>query len=214
MIFAAAVSLAGYVIFAVSPVWWLFIPGSILLTASAYFSFMGSMALLGETVDGDRRAVCMATLRLVSLPVALLAPPLGGVLIATLGMVEGFRVSVIITILLTCTSIWVQRKLYRLPPPAVEKMSLNIRAAWNSMAQQLRCMLVANCFMAFGAGMSGLFIVLYAMNILEASAVQFGLLQSVMVGATSVLSIPVGKVADRKTGTGRKPFAAMANEGG
>jgi len=210
MILSAAIAMIGYLIYAVSPLWWLFIPGSILLTASAYFDFMGSLALVGETVRGDRRAVSMASLGIITLPVVLLAPPLGGLLIAKLGMVRGFRVGVAATIVLTLLGIWVQRRFYRLPPPAAKRFAADMRAAWRTMPHSLRSMLLANCIMAFGSGMSRLFLVLYVMNILGASAVQFGLLQSVLVGSTSLLSVPVGKLTDRKTGLGRKPYVAMA----
>jgi MFS family permease len=210
MIFSAVVSLAGYLVYAVSPTWWLFIPGATFLTASVSFAFMGSMAMTGETLGENRRAVSMASRGLISLPFALIAPPVGGLLINRLGIMKGFRVSIVVTILLSVLSILIQRKLYKLPPPAVKKISLNIKAAWASMGIQLRYLLFANCLMSFGSGMSTLFLVLYAMNILGISAVHYGVLQSVLIASSSLLSIPIGKLSDRKTGHGRKPFAAMA----
>lgn len=209
LILSAFVAMVGYFIYAVSPLWWLFIPGSLLLTASAFFDFMGSLALFGETVEGNRRAVSMATVGIITLPIAIVAPPLGGLLIANLGVVGGFRIGVIITIVMTLAGILVQRRYYQLPPPAANRLA-TMRDSWRAMPRSLRSMLVANCLMVFGSGMSKLFTVLYAMNILGASAVQFGLLQSVMVASTSLLSIPVGKLSDRRTGLGRKRFVSMA----
>jgi MFS family permease len=210
LIFSAVVSLFGYLIYALSPKWWLFIPGSIFLTASALFSFMGSMALVGETLGTDRRAVGMASLGLLALPITLAAPPLGGFLIQRLGMMKGFRIGVVLTIVLTLVSIWIQRKLYKLPPPAVKTMSLNVRSAWAQISPELRYLLLANCIMTFGSGMSSLFTVLYVMNVMGTSAVFYGLLQSIMTASTAVFSIPAGKLSDRRGMLGRKPYAMMA----
>lgn len=210
LILSAGVAIAGYFIYAVSPLWWLFIPASIFLTASAFFDFMGSLALFGETVGGDRRAVSMASVGIITLPVSVTAPAVGGVVIAGLGMITGFRVAVVATIFLTIAGILIQRRFYRLPPPAANRLAINLSESWRAMPTVLRSMLLANAVMAFGSGLSSLFVVIYAMNVVGASAVQVGLLQSVLIASTSVLSIPIGKLSDRRSGLGRKPYVAFA----
>ena len=209
MILSGAVAIAGYLVYALSPVWGLFILGSMFLTASANFDFMGSMAMFGETVKNEKRAVSMAAVGLLQLPVGMIAPPLGGLLIASVGMLYGFRIGVAITIVLTVIAIIIQRKFYKLPPPAAKKLAVNMKESWKAMNHTLRSMLFANCLMAFGAGMYQLFLVLYLMNIVGMSAIQYGLLQSVLLASTTVFAIPISKLADRKVGMGRKPYVTM-----
>ena len=83
------------------------------------------MSMVGETVKQDRRAVSMASRGLISLPVVLIAPPLGGLLIATLGIVKGVRAGLLVTIVLTFIAVAIQHRFYRLPQPAAKKISLN-----------------------------------------------------------------------------------------
>lgn len=210
MIVSSAVALSGYVIYAVSPFWGLFILGSALITASVQFDFMGSMAMFGETVKGEKRAVSMAAVGLIALPVGMIAPPLGGLLMQSVGLLGGFRVGVILTIVLTLLAIFIQWRFYRLPPPASKRLSMDIRASWRAMNKALRAMLAANCLMAFGVGMFQLFLVLYLINVRGVSTVQYGLLQSVMLAASSLFSVPLGKLADKQAGVGRKRYVALA----
>jgi MFS family permease len=210
MILAAGISLIGYVIYLISPTWWPFIPGSVLLAASAFFSFMGSLALIGETVGTERRAVSMASQRIIGMPLALLAPPVGGFLILRLGILGGFRTSLAVTIALTLLAVWIQRRLYRLPPAAATRLSLNLKTAWRAMPKRLRYLLFANSVMSFGSHMFSLFIVLYVMNIVKASAVFYGVLQSIMIGASALFSIPAGKLSDRIGLASRKRYASLA----
>lgn len=210
LIVSALVALAGYFIYAVSPLWWLFIPGSVLLTASAWFEFMGSLALVGESVEGKRRAVSLASFDLIPLPFALAGPPIGGLLIASLGVIGGFRLGVWTTIGLTVAAIVLQRRMYRLPPPVSTRLAMDVRAAWRELPPDLRKMLLANSVQAFGAGLAQIFVVLYAMNVMGVSALGFGALHATMLAASSLSAVPVGKLADRRIGSSRRPFVALS----
>lgn len=54
-----------------------------------------------------------------------------------------------------------------------------------------------------------MFTVLYVMNIVGASAIHYGILQAVSSAAGTILSIPVGKLSDRKGMQGRKPYVMI-----
>jgi MFS family permease len=210
LVFFTMLSLLGYIFYLVAPTWWLFIPGSILLTASAQFSFMGSLALTGDSVIENRRAVSMATQKLLGLPVALLAPPLGGALILQIGLIKGFRVGLGITVILTIAAILLQKKHFNIQTPAVKHINLDFISIWKLIRPELRYLLVSNCLMTFGSGMSSMFLVLYIMNVIGLSAVQYGLLQSIMIAAGALFSIPVTKFADKQGLVGRKPYVLVS----
>jgi MFS family permease len=209
IILASLLGLSGYLFYIFAPNFWLFLPGYVLIAASVSFGFMGSLALTGETVGPKRRSVSIAAQEaLIYLP-AIIIPPLGGMIIDRMGIVNGFRLGLIVTVALTVAAIGLQAFLYRLPPPAAKKLSLDIRKAWQAMSKPLRRQLLADILVRFGSGMAALFTVLYLMDVLGIPALQFGLLLSLERAMRVILPIPLGKLADRMGVRSRWPFVAF-----
>lgn len=209
LIAATLFSLLGYVIYMFAPVWWVFLPGSLLITAGAQSAFMGSLAMLGETVDRRRRAVSLASQRIIAYFPAIVSPPLGGLLMSRLGVVPGFRTALGVTVALTLVSVYLQKRLYRLPPPATQRLSLSILASWRAMSTNLKRLLVANSLAFFGSGMTHLFRVLYVMDVMGVSALRYGFLQALETISMAILIVPIGKLADRMGSVGRKRITAL-----
>ena len=209
VISATLIGFVGYLVYVAAPVWWAFLPGSLLITASTQFAFMGSLAMLGETVDQRRRTVSLASQRIIAYFPAVVSPPLGGLLMTQLGVVQGFRISMAITIGLTLASIYVQKRYYRLPPPAAERLSLDFLATWRAMSADLKRLLLANSLAFFGSGMTHLFRVLYVMDVMGVSALRYGFLQALETVSMMILIVPIGRLADRGGNLGRKRFTAL-----
>jgi hypothetical protein len=171
---------------------------------------MGSLALVGETVDPMRRSVSIATREAFVYIPAILMPPVGGMMIDRMGVVTGFRLGLIITVVLTVASIGLQHYLYRLPPPAAKSFSLAIRKSWHAMSKPLRRQLLSEILVRFGSGMANLFMVLYLMDVLGISALHFGLLLAMERAMRVIIPIPVGKFADRLGTRSRWPFVALS----
>jgi MFS family permease len=208
MVLATALGLAGYLVYVIAPSWWVFSLGTLLATAGASFGFMGALALTGDALRPQRRAISIAVQNVVGrLPPGLM-PPLGGALILWLGMLRGVRVSLLVTIALSVVSIWLQRRHYRLPSRTAGRSTIDLRVAWRSMQPDLRRVLAADCLVRFGSGMSASFIVLYVMDVLLGTAVDFGLLTTIQVLASAVSYIPIAKLADRAGQSSRWPFVA------
>jgi MFS family permease len=209
MILAALLAAAGYAVYAVAPVWWLFLPGLVLLSAAASFSFMGSMAMTGQTVPRTRRATSMASRGVFGTVAGLIGPPVGGVLILRMGLLSGVRIGLLVTIALTLLGVLLQRRLYRIPNERSAQPSSSLRHAWHAMRPEIKRMLAADCLVRFGHGMYAMFVVLYAMDVLSSSALQFGLLTSSRMATWALLSIPAARLADRAGTTSRRPFVVM-----
>jgi len=210
LILTSVLAAAGYVIYAVARVWWAFIPGMILLTAGGSFRFMGSLAMIGDRLDAKRRTVSMAVRGLAGSVPGVLMPPLGGALILWLGLVSGVRIGVIATLVLTVAVIWIQHRFYRIPQHGKSPKPLHLRQAWRAMNADLKRLLVANCLVSFGAGMSGVFAVLYVLNQIGCSALEFGIFQAVATASCAVLGVPAAKLADRHGTNSRWPFVGGA----
>jgi len=217
LILASAMALAGFVIYLVAPAWWVFIPGALLLQAADSFRFMGSLTLTGDRLRQDRRAVSIAVQNvLIRLPKAV-APPVGGQIIVSLGVVLGttaagliwgFRIAVLITIVLTVAAILLQRRYYKLPAPKRNDGSQHPLAAFLAMNPKLKRFLLADCLVRFGNRMFMAFTVLYVMNVMGREAGQFGLLQGLLVLTSVTMYIPAAKLSDRGGIRGRRPFVA------
>ena len=208
MILASALGVGGYLIYLVAPTWWLFLPGAILVGAGSSFSFMGSLALTGDAVPPERRAVSIAARNVVARMPMALAPPVGGALIVWLGVVRGVRVALLATVLLFLIATWLQRRRLRMPTTSEHTRPVSTRAAWRGMRPELKRVLVGDCLVRFGSGISSAFVVLYVMNVLAGSALGFGLLTSLQGLVTVTSYIPISKLADRSGTSGRWPFVA------
>ncbi len=210
MILSSILAFSGYIFYLLAARWWMFIPGQILTTASACFAFMGSLALTGDALPAQRRAAGIATQNILNSLPAILAPPIGGALIVWLGLLRGVRVALLVTIVLTAVAIWLQRRYYRISTPLRRATPYDVRSVWRVMRPHLKHLLIADTLVRFGTGMSGVFVVLYVLNVLGGTAVQFGLLTSVQILTTTLLVLPVSKLADRCGEASRRPYVAMA----
>jgi MFS family permease len=196
------------VVYLFAPTWWIFLPGMVLTTAGASFGFMGALALTGDAVGARRRATAMAVQNIIGrLPPGLM-PPLGGLLIGWLGLLRGVRVGLLATLLLSGAAIWLQCRHFRMLVPPERSASIDLLAAWRGMCPDLRRTLVADCLVRFGAGMSTSFVVLYVVDVLHGSALDYGLLTTAQTVTSALVYLPVALLADRAGRSGRWPFVA------
>jgi len=207
LILASLLALAGFGIYLLAPTWWLFIPGAVLLRLAGSFKFMGSLALTADRLRENRRAVSIGAQNVIGRLPGIIAPPLGGLLIASsLGLLRGFRAAVAITLVLTVVAILIQRRHYRLPPPVKGEPVLHPLAALWAMKRELKGLLLADSLVRFGDRMFQMFVVLYVINVLGRGFVEYGSLMALAAATSVVLYIPVAKLADRAGQASRRPF--------
>jgi MFS family permease len=226
LILASSLSLAGYAIYLVAPIWWVFIPGAILVRFAGSFRFMSSLALTGDRLREQRRAVSVSIQSIFSRLPRVTSPPLGGILIAymvmrkgaeagiseeaaqTLGLLHGFRWEVGITIVLTIIAIMIQYRYYKLPPPEQDDSPLHPFHVFRHMRVDLKRLLLADSLARAGMRLYMTFTPLYVLNVLGRGYVEWGSLRS-LVAVTSIITyIPTAKLADRAGRHSRRPFIA------
>jgi len=228
LIVASALALAGFCVYLVAPVWWLFIPGAILVGFAGSFRFMGSLALTAERLREERRAISIGVQNILQRLPRAISPPLGGALIAlsiahvrekyagtltgeameSAGLMRGFRLAVGITIVLTVVAILAQRRYYRLPRPKKDDGPLHPVKVFRSMGAELKRLLLADCLIRIGTRIYMTFVPLYVLNVLGRSYVEWGSLQSLQVLTSVALYIPAAKLSDRGGRRSRRPFVA------
>jgi MFS family permease len=130
----------------------------------------------------------------------VIAPLAGGLLISRLGIINGIRTSLVITLVLAAVTLLLVRMI-TLTARASEK--INIKGVWATFHSELKRLLVSDVIIRTCEGMTGVLIILYVTNVQHRSVATFGMLVAIQMITSIVIYIPAGKIADR---IGRKPF--------
>jgi MFS family permease len=133
----------------------------------------------------------------------VIAPIAGGALIASMGLVNGIHVGLLITLGLAASTILLVLKLIT---PKAPVYSTNIRGVWQSFHHVLKRLLISDIIIRTCEGMTGVLAILYVTNIHGVSVAAYGTLIAIQMIASILVYIPAGRIADR---IGRKPFVIL-----
>ena len=197
------VSLAsvGYAIYALAPSWPFVLAGLFFTMAWASMASPALFAVVGDALPRGRRAMGFTVQAILRRLPIVVAPTLGGFLIALRGVKGGVRVSLAITIALAFATLALVARV-RIPlvrEPAVT----GIRDVWRSLPGPLRWLLFSDIFIRTCEGLVDVFLVLFATNVVGVDAPRYGALIAVQMATSILVYVPASKIADR---TGRKPF--------
>jgi MFS family permease len=200
-----ALATLGYLVYALARQWaWLFL-GLWLVMAWKSGAFPTTFAVIGESLPKGRRAIAFSVQSvLVRLP-RIIGAPLGGALIAHLGLVPGARSAFAITVVIAMLVLVVQSRAFR-ERPAAPAVETNVAARSTRLSAPLKRLLLADSLVRIGEGIAAAFIVLYVTGPLGRSIVTFGSLYALQMSVSIASYLPAGKLADR---SGRGPLVAL-----
>jgi MFS family permease len=202
--------------------WGWVLAGTFLVMAWDTLTLPALFAAVGDDLPSERRAAGFGWQSVVRRIPTMIAPPLGGLLIAGLGLAAGVRVGLAITIGCCLAAVLVLAVLYR-EGPARPHEPIRIAGVWRSFDTRLRRLLVADVLARWAEGIPKVFVVIYCTQNLGLSAVEFGGLMAVQRGTNLVAYLPAIGLGGRPN---RKPFVlatfalfalfplALANAGG
>lgn len=205
LILFALLAIGGYLLYLVAPSWPWILAGTALVMAWSSLTLPAIFAVLGDHLPPARRATAFGVQSVLKRVPIILAPPLGGWLIAWLGLAHGVKTGLAVTILLAVGGILILRRLYSEPArPAADPG----RAAdlWRGMDPGLKRLLAADCLARWAEGIPKVFLILFVLDVLGGTAVQFGWLTSVQMLAATLVYLPMAPLADRMN---RKPFVLL-----
>jgi MFS family permease len=202
-----ALATAGYATYAAARDWPLVFAGLFGVMAWKAGAFPTTFAVIGDSLPRERRAVAFSVQSVLVRVPRVVAAPLGGLLIASLGILAGVRRALLLTLLLALVVLVVQRYGYREDRrgPA-RRDSAGIRAIATAMPRTLQRLLVADCLVRIGEGVATSFIVLFVLQARHVSAAEYGVLYAVQQAVSIIFYLPGGRLADR---IGRTPLVAM-----
>jgi predicted MFS family arabinose efflux permease len=128
-------------------------------------------------------------------------------LIATLGLVLGIKVALIVTLVLAVAVLTLQYFAYQEDPGGrIQSPSISARSVLVTMPAPLVRLLVADCLVRIGEGLAASFIVLFVLEVHHASPATYGLLYAVQQSVAIASYLPGGRFADL---TGRRPIVVL-----
>ena len=199
LIFIALASV-GYLVYLFSPSWPVVFVGLALSLAWHSMASPAIFAVIGDSLPRERRAMGFTLQSILKRVPIVIAPIIGGALIASRGVLSGVHIGLIITLgLAAVTALLV----LRINIPVKRAEAINMRGVWQSFHTALKRLLISDLIIRTCEGMTGVFAILYVTNVLHFSVARYGMLIAIQMTTSILVYIPAGKIADR---VGRKPF--------
>lgn len=200
LVLFVALALVGYAMYAGATTWPWALAALVFVLGWSSMASPTLFAVVGDALPKEQRAMGFTVQAILRRVPILIAPILGGIVIARAGLVAGMRALFIVTIALALLTLAV---VARVALPKIGGELTNIRGVWKSFPSSLRWLLLSDVFIRTCEGFVDEFAVIYAMNIIRLSAPQYGLLIAVQSITSIIVYIPAAAIADR---LGRKPF--------
>ncbi|HEX9107883.1 MAG TPA: MFS transporter [Longimicrobiales bacterium] len=198
------VSLAalGYLVYLVAPAWpWAFVALALVLAWSSMAS-PTLFAVVGDSLPRGRRAMGFTVQAILRRLPILVAPTLGGLLIAAWGIRRGVRGGLGVSVLLALATLALAARV-RVP---VATAPASLRGVWRALPRALRWLLTSDILIRACEGLVDIFVVLYATNVLGLATARYGLLVAIEAATAILVYLPAARIADR---TGRKLFVTL-----
>ena len=192
---------AGYALYLIAPSWHVVLVGLALVMAWSSASSPTVFAVIGDALPTERRTMGFTVQSILRRVPIMIAPVLGGVLIAKLGILSGVRVGLAITIGVAAVTLLVVSRI-DLPRTRGEQ-EIRIAGVWRIVPRPLRRLLAADVLVRTCEGLADVFVVLYALDVIGVTAPQFGALVTIQMATSIAVYVPAARLAGR---SGRKPF--------
>ncbi len=197
-------SIAGYSLVLLIPHWGAVIAGMFLFLSWTCFSLPATFSLIGATLGPNRHAMGVGMQSVIKRLPIMVAPILGGYLIDRFGIVDGVRIGLCLSILLSAATILVQLRLREDRTNAIPGAAhWNFQQSLRAFDAPLRRLLFSDILVRFCERIPFAWVVIYAMDYVGVNAKEVGILTSVEVIVASLCIIPASYFADKH---GREPF--------
>jgi MFS family permease len=200
-------ALVGYGLYLVGSSWPFVFVGLTFAMAWSSLALPATFALIGDSLPPERRAMGFTVQSILKRVPIVLAPPLGGLLIGSLGLVAGVRVGLALTLILGLLSLLAQHRFYVEVPLEARPAPAALRHTLQALPAALKRLLLAESIVRMGQGLAEIFVVLYVTNVLGLTAATFGVLVALRMATSILVYLPVSALADRQ---GRLPFVVLS----
>lgn len=200
LLFFLSLAGAGYLVYYFGRSWQFAFLGLALVMGWQAMASPAIFAVIGDALPKEKRAMGFTIQSILKRVPVMIAPIVGGVIIASSGVIAGVHHGLIVTLVLAALTAWLIRfiNVARLP-----QQPTNIFGVWRSLKTGLKRLLVSDILIRTCEGMADVFVILYVTNVLHVSFARFGTLIAISSITTLLIYLPAAKAADR---VGRRPF--------
>ena len=198
-----ALASIGYLIYLFSSVWPLLFAGLAFVMGWQSMASPAIFAVIGDSLPPQRRAMGFTLQSILKRVPIVIAPILGGALIASLGIMLGFHIALVITLALALLTALL---ISRVRMPRHVSAPTRITGVWHSFQEALKKLLISDIIIRICEGLTAVLTVLYVTNVLKQSLARYGVLIAVQMTTSILVYLPAARVADR---LGRKPLVLL-----
>lgn len=203
LLFFLTIACAGYLVYLSAPSWPFAFLGLGLVMGWQSMASPAIFAVIGDALPKEKRAMGFTVQSILKRVPVVIAPVIGGIVIASVGIVSGVHIGLLVTLVLAALTALLIRfiNIAREPHHAT-----NIFGVWNTFHHGLKRLLISDIFIRTCEGMADVLIILYVTNVLRISVARFGALIAIQTITTLLIYVPAAKAADR---VGRQPFIIL-----
>ena len=200
------VSIVGYALVLFVPHWGAVIAGMFLFLSWSCFSLPATFSLVAAALEANRHSMGIGVQSVIKRLPIMVAPFFGGLLIDRFGVIGGVRIALVISIVLSSATIFVQRQIRDEPKEGTAKERLNFWQSLREFNSPMRRLLLSDILIRFCERIPYAWVVIFAMDYIGVNAKQVGVLTTVEMLAATLCIIPASHYADRY---GREPFVIV-----
>ena len=205
------ISITGYALVLLVPHWAAVIAGMFLFLSWTCFSLPASLSLVGAALDANRHSMGVGVQMVIRRLPMMISPIIGGILIDQFGIIGGVRIALIFSILLSTTTILVQRLFReqsndRARDVVAAASNLERWTFWQSLRgfnAPMRRLLLSDILVRSCERIPYAWVVIFAMDYIGMSGKQVGVLTAIEMLAATLCIIPTSHFADKYR---REPF--------
>src|SRR5438067_5169195 len=199
-LFFLGLAFIGYLIYLLGPSWPFAFAGLAFVMAWQSMASPAMFAVIGDSLPPEKRAMGFSIQSILKRVPIVIAPIIGGIIIARRGIVSGVHLGLIVTLAIAILTALLIRMIDITTQPLHAE---NIFGVWRSFETGLKRLLVSDIFIRTCEGMADVLVILYVTNVLHLSVARFGTLLAILFATTLIIYVPAAKAADR---VGRRPF--------
>jgi MFS family permease len=201
------VSIVGYTLVLLVPHWAAVIAGMFLFLSWTCFSLPATFSLIGAALEANRHSMGVGVQSVIKRLPIMIAPFFGGILIDRFGIVNGVRIALAVSIVLSTLTILVQWQLREESKEKIEKSDRwNFWQSLREFNSPMRRLLLSDIMIRFCERIPYAWVVIFAMDYIGMSGRQVGVLTTIEMLAATLCIIPASHYADRH---GREPFVIV-----
>jgi MFS family permease len=198
-------AMIGYLIVIIFPGWKAVLIGAVFFISWSAISLPAIMSLVSKSVKKEKQTMGVSLHSLVRRIPMGLGPILGGALIGVYGTVIGVKIAFLCALILALVSIFFIRK-YMAEDPSIKGKGMSLKETFSGINPDLRVLLISDILIRFAEQIPYAFVVIWVVNNLHFSALQFGLLTAIEMTTAMLVYIPIAYLADK---FGKKPFVVI-----